>query len=302
MTPKDDYAFVGDPQFDLFRPEANEVHISVTFTWDIEEGKRLVKAWSQFYDNVKFGGPAFGCRDNTFTPGMYINHGVTFTSRGCNRRCKPCLVPEREGKLRLLPIVAGHIVQDNNLLQTGKEHMDKVFDMLRAQKRAITFSGGLQASLVDDWVIWQLKSIPIDQLFLAADKDSDLPALRKAINKLSWLPRKKLRCYVLLAFDGETIEQGEQRLEAVWDIGCLPFAQLYQPPDQYIEYPHDWTSLQRTWSRPAATVTMHKEQQVDSVPLGYQHGKGTIGKRYHNALVFMDASRTRRDSGSDGDN
>jgi len=145
MTPTDAYAFIGDPQFDILRPEAEEVHVSVTFTWDIKEGQRLVEAWGQFYDNIKLGGPVFGCRDSTFTSGMYINHGVTFTSRGCNRRCEFCLVPEREGKLRLLPIVPGHIVQDKKLLQKGRENMRKIFEKIREQKRAITFSGGIQS-------------------------------------------------------------------------------------------------------------------------------------------------------------
>ena len=42
MTPDDDMAFVGQPG--LFRPDTDEVHISVTFTWDIEDGIRLQKA------------------------------------------------------------------------------------------------------------------------------------------------------------------------------------------------------------------------------------------------------------------
>ena len=58
MTPEDSYSFVGDPP--LFRPDAKEVHVSVTFTWDIEEGKRLQRAWANYYPNVKIGGPAMG--------------------------------------------------------------------------------------------------------------------------------------------------------------------------------------------------------------------------------------------------
>jgi len=33
-TPTDEMAFVGDPPPPAFRPEADEVHISCTFTWD----------------------------------------------------------------------------------------------------------------------------------------------------------------------------------------------------------------------------------------------------------------------------
>ena len=57
-TPTDNMAFVGDPP--LFRPDADEVHVSVTFTWDKSEGERLADAWSQYYQNVKLGGVAYG--------------------------------------------------------------------------------------------------------------------------------------------------------------------------------------------------------------------------------------------------
>jgi hypothetical protein len=32
LTPTDEYAFVGEPP--MLRPEADEVHVSCTFTWD----------------------------------------------------------------------------------------------------------------------------------------------------------------------------------------------------------------------------------------------------------------------------
>jgi len=56
-TPADRLAFVGDPPQVPPAPPAAEVHISVTFTWDREEAERLRKAWGQFYEVVKIGGP-----------------------------------------------------------------------------------------------------------------------------------------------------------------------------------------------------------------------------------------------------
>ena len=146
MSPNDPNAYFATP--DLFTPEYDEVHISVTFTWDIDKGYRLANAWRSKSKYVKIGGPAFNHRgfDNRpyrFIPGMYVKNGVTFTSRGCPNNCPWCLVPIHEGKLRELPIVAGHIVQDNNLLACSKMHLRKVFQMLHGQKR-INFSGGLE--------------------------------------------------------------------------------------------------------------------------------------------------------------
>jgi hypothetical protein len=79
--PDDALAFVGDPP--LWRPDADEVHVSCTFTWDKVEAERLQYAWGQYYPKVLLGGPAFDSPCDTFTPGMYVKQGITYTSRGC---------------------------------------------------------------------------------------------------------------------------------------------------------------------------------------------------------------------------
>ena len=260
MTPDDAFAFVGDPP--LWRPEADEVHISCTFSWDIPKALRLVRAWRQYYANVLFAGPAIGGNYvGEFTPGLYVRHGITFTSRGCNNACPWCLVPEWEGKLRLLSVEPGHIIQDNNLLQCQREHMSRVFEMLKSQPKAAEFKGGLDSTLVDDWVAGQLQQLKIHEVFLAADTWGALEPLREAIGRLSFLKRRQLRCYVLLGFDkSESISRARERLEAVWNIGCLPFAQLFQPSEKEVVYPLEWRRLQREWDRPAAMFANHPRQ------------------------------------------
>jgi len=255
LTPTDSLAFVGNPPF--WRPDADEVHVSATFTWDIPEATRLAGAWAHYYPAVRLGGPAFNSPANGFIPGMYVREGVTFTSRGCNKRCPWCLVPQREGRLRLLPIQPGWIINDNNLLQCPREHQAAVYAMLRQQGKAAKFSGGLDATLLDDWVAEELSTVKIFEVYLAADTRGSLRSLRAAVGRLPFLSRNQLRCYVLLAFGDETISEAQERLEAVWEIGCLPFAQLYQPPDHFIRYSQEWRDLARTWSRPAATKATH---------------------------------------------
>jgi len=257
MTPTDSYAFIGDPP--LWRPRADEVHVSVCFTWDIEEGYRLQEAWSRHYPIVKLGGPAFWSKANRgeFVPGHYVRHGVTFTSRGCNRRCPWCLVPKSEGPLKTLEIEPGWIVQDNNLLATDREHQAAVFQMLGAQQRKVRLVGGLDVRAVTSWTVEQLRSLSIGEVFFAADTEEQLGLLRDVVQELSFLTRRQLRCYVLLAFGGETFAEARDRLEAVWEAGCLPFAQLYQPPERWIDYPPEWKALAREWSRPAAMFARH---------------------------------------------
>jgi hypothetical protein len=258
LTPTDELAFVGDPP--LFRPEADEVHVSCTFTWDVSEARRLVAAWHQHYPVVKLGGPALDSKPNGFTPGLYVAAGVTFTSRGCNNNCPWCLVPKREGRLREYEdIKDGWTINDNNFLQCSSSHRQKVYAMLWRQKRAAVFSGGIDARLVDDEIAAEFRSIRIKEIFLAADTEASLRVLDRAVNKLHYLGRHKLRCYVLCGFNGESIEQAETRLEACWQIGVMPFAQLYQPAGGWVEYSKEWKQLARKWSRPAAMVAAHQE-------------------------------------------
>src|SRR3972149_2005795 len=105
-TPTDALAFFGSPPLigpGGQKPAASEVHVSVTFTWDIPTAERLALAWGQHYPRVLLGGPALDSRPDGFIPGRYLRAGVTFTSRGCNLHCPWCLVPRREGPLRLIP-------------------------------------------------------------------------------------------------------------------------------------------------------------------------------------------------------
>jgi len=256
LTPDDPLCFVGAPS--LFCPQADEVHVSVTFTWDIAEGQRLTGAWGNYYEVVRLGGPALGSPCNGFEPGQYIRRGVTFTTRGCNNHCPWCLVPEREGRLtEYRNFAPGNIVQDNNLLQSSRSHLRRVFAMLKAQSQATVFSGGLDARLVDDWVVEELRGLRINQLFLAADTKGALKPLKRALGKLSELGRQKLRVYTMIAFNDETLSAAKERLEAVWELGGMPFAQLYQPPDRWIEYSREWKQLARRWSRPAIMKAAH---------------------------------------------
>ena len=258
LTPGDALAFIGSPP--LWRPGADEVHISVTFTWDIEEGYRLRDAWAQYYPIVKIGGPAIAPPEDGFEPGMYVKNGVTFTSRGCPYHCPWCLVPRREGSLRLLKTQPGWIIQDNNLLATPREHQEQVYAMLHSQRHETNSAGGLEAARIDNWVAGQLQRLHISQLFLACDTEAALGPLRLAVSKLPFLNRRQLRCYVLIGFkEGETIGEAERRLEAVWQVGCLPFAQLFQPPDHYTKYSPDRRALARRWSRPAIMFSRYTD-------------------------------------------
>jgi hypothetical protein len=247
MTPTDDYAFVGDPP--LIRPEATEVHVDCTFTWDIPEARRLEAAWRQYY-MTKIGGAANNDFGGQFTPGLYVRQGVTFTSRGCNNRCPWCLAWQREGRFREIEIHPGNNILDNNILQCSKEHWSEVVDMLRSQ-RGVRFSGGLDSRELTDSQADDLRTLSIKHLFFACDTKEAIKPLERAKRRLEGFTMSELRAYVLIAFNNETIDQAQARLIEVYELGFMPFAQLYQPPDDHIKYSREWRELARVWTRPA---------------------------------------------------
>lgn len=257
QTPTDPMAFVGAPP--LIRPEADEVHVSVTFTWDKPVAESLAEHWRAFYPVVRIGGPAYDDPAGEFT-GRYTRPGVTFTSRGCPNDCWFCFVPKREGKLReLTNIVPGNIVQDNNLTACSSVHLDRVFAMLATQ-HGVEFAGGLEAARVTPRFIDRLRDVSLRQLFLAYDSGDRWPIVRRAFDRLTTagLRRRQLRCFVLSGFDGDSVDAAEARCEQVWDTGGLPFVQLYVGVDGVRRQEVEWRQFARKWSRPAAMFANHK--------------------------------------------
>jgi hypothetical protein len=153
--------------------------------------------------------------------------------------------------VRQLAIKPGWIVQDNNLLACSDDHLRAVFDMLRAQKRAIFFNGGLDKHYLKEWHRELFDSIKIGELWFACDTANDLPALERAARICDGIPIDKRRCYTMIGYAGEQLTDAERRLERVYELGFLPYCQLFQPDETKV-YSDDWRKLRRKWARPAA--------------------------------------------------
>ena len=257
-TPTDSLVFTGPPPLPQFRPtdKNTPVFVSVTFTWHRAYAEQLAQMWRAHYGNVRIGGPAYDDPGGEFTPGRFLKIGCTITSRGCPKKCGWCKVPFSEGNLReLRAIQPGWIVQDNNLLACSRPHLERVFSMLRQQGKRIFFNGGLDKHFLQSWHRELFDSISIGELWFACDiGGTDLGHLERAAKILDGIPKSKWRCYTMVGYDGETIEQAEARIRSVYQLGFLPFSQLYQPPtaDRPTKlYPLEWKHMNRKWSRPA---------------------------------------------------
>lgn len=259
-TPRDDLAFTGPPDLFARMLGITEVHVSVTFTWDAERGKRLADAWENVAP-VKLGGPAFaklgdGYGDAPFEAGRYLGEGYTITSRGCPRDCWFCAVPKRVGRLRELPIVPGWKIQDDNILSCSREHFEAVVAMLQEQPHRAEFTGGLEAVALQDWHVDALASLrPRPSLFFAYDPGDDKDTLAIAAQKIFaagfTVASHRVGCYVLIGFPKDTLREAETRLTDMLMLGFTPMAMLWRYPKTGLPVSEQWLAFQRRWARPA---------------------------------------------------
>jgi hypothetical protein len=268
-TPTDDYTFVGDQPLRCFIPEdIDEIHVSVTFTWDLREAERLVKAWSKIAP-VKIGGPALDDPGGEFVPGRYLKPGYVMTSRGCDNHCWFCSVPKREGTIRELEIKDGNAVLDSNLLACSDAHIEKVFDMLSRQKREKLLTGGLEAKRLKPWHVERLKAIHASRIYFAYDTPDDkepLIAARKLFDEAEFGTRSNLYCYCLVGYRGDTFDKAEERLNFVRGLNISPMAMLYR--DEAGKLPSlEWRRFQRSWARPAAIWGKRDDRHSEVKPL-----------------------------------
>jgi hypothetical protein len=252
-SPRDELAFFDVPG--LFPPEVDEVHVSVTFTWDIPKAERLARAWEKVAP-VKIGGPAFGGKSGEFHPGMYLRKGYVITSRGCPNHCWFCSAWKREGITREYPIVNGHNVLDDNLLACSYGHINAVFDMLSRQKERVQFTGGLEAARLESWMVKRIRDLHPWQLFFAYDTADDWDPLVRASKlcwEAGWTPQAHtVRAYVLIGYPGDSIENAHGRLKDTARLGIIPCAMLWRD-EAKDAHSDDWKQFARFYKRPAIT-------------------------------------------------
>lgn len=254
-TPDDELVRFGPPgMFD----EADEVHISVTFTYDKPYAEELAEQWRHVAP-TKIGGVAYGDDSLEFIPGRYIRPGYTITSRGCPRRCWFCGVWKKWPEVNVMPIHDGWNVLDDNLLAAPRPHVEAVFAMLRRQKGRVEFTGGLEALSLQDYQVELLASLkPRPNMFFAYDPGDEFGTLEHAARRLldAGFTRAshRMRSYCLIGYPKDTFEAAEKRLRDLTSIGFTPYAMLWQPehPSQEKHRPGPaWQTFTRRWRRPA---------------------------------------------------
>lgn len=252
MSPTDPLAFFGPPTLEAIAAEPDAVHISVTFTWDLEKADELFYQWEMLGVPVEVGGPAFGDRmSERFTPGLYLREGMTITSRGCPKDCWFCDVGKcANGRVIELPVRDGWNILDDNILATSDVHFRAVIDMLKRQKQRPVFSGGLEPEYMTAGKARMLVECKPKTMYTAYDTLDDYEHLRN-MARLLWeagLSRRSntVKCYMLCGYPEDSMEAAEKRARQIMELGFLPFAMLYRGEDG--ETDREWRKFQREWA------------------------------------------------------
>lgn len=157
-----------------------------------------------------------------------INLG--YTSRGCNRRCSFCVVPDKEGdaapEADLYDLWDGTskkiTLLDNNILQLP-QHFRLVCEQAQKEGILLDWNQGLDIRLVDDEVASLLQDTRMEDIRFALDTPALIPLFREKLKLLrQFKVRKDPLIYVLVGFD-TSWEQDMERIEFLVAEGCRPY-------------------------------------------------------------------------------
>jgi len=264
------------------------LYLSVVFSWDMEVAEAIAKQNRRL--SVVAGGPAIDLAkrrgevvDWAHTPescpfdtlAMH-NPCATYTSRGCDCRCRYCAVPRIEGKFRQLKKwKPAPIVCDNNILQSSRRHFTRVISSLR-HFPCCDFNQGLSAPLFTEWHAKQMRQLKRVRVRFACDTMQALPYVERAVGIARKAGLTDIAVYTLIGFD-DTPELALQRCNRLWDdikVDVCPMP--YQPldakaRDEYVSPSWTLEDLQKMsrffWRRRFWRQKTYAEYKAEQQPL-----------------------------------
>jgi hypothetical protein len=214
---------------DLMASVSEKIYVSCVFT----KNRHLAEK----YEGVaEIGGSGYSL-ETTLPPGIdsvlpHINLG--FTTRGCIRQCPFCIVPKKEGSIRiegdLLDLWDGKardvVILDNNILALP-EHFRLICEQAKENKIRLDFNQGLDHRLLSQDIVDLLKSISHIEYRFAFDNSAYEKSVLSAIQLLKKNKINRCSWYVLAGFDS-SFEDAIDRLNLLRDNNQNAYLQRYE--------------------------------------------------------------------------
>lgn len=159
-----------------------------------------------------------------------VKHAIGFLTRGCINNCSFCVVPKKEGKMkicdswqRIKRADSNEIVfMDNNVL--ASEYGIRQMQSMIGQDLKVDFNQGLDCMLVNERIADILASLKwISSIRFSLDKEYQMTYLEKSIKLLEGKGVKPYRIFVYVL--GTTMESTYKRVEFLRNLGADPFVQ-----------------------------------------------------------------------------
>lgn len=187
--------------FPLAAPVVDKIYVSCIFSWN----KKQAEEW-EHYKHAVIGGSGYNVKiklpHEIEKMNPHLNYG--FTSRGCTKKCKYCIVPIKEGKIR----ATGDIYDlwdrkskkitllDNNIMALPG-HFQKICKQLLNENLKVDFQQGLDMDYLNSYHISLLQKLRHNEYKFAWDNnDFSTKRIRKISNIFYWFG--KCQFYVLV--------------------------------------------------------------------------------------------------------
>lgn len=242
--------------------DPDEVWASCIFDWN----RHKMDGISFFYPNAKvdLGGGGFDLRKklpigvDRMMPdySLYqMDYDLGFTTRGCDRGCRFCVVPRKEGRFRIHqhpeefhdPSHKVAMLLDNNIL-LDKDWFFEVTDWYLERGMSVDFNQGLDIRLLDKEIAQRLKVLkrprPLRFAFDSLDYQEEV------LKGIDMLTEAGINCknatewYVYVDSD-EDFDSALTRCKILHERRCMPYPMF----NRSMERTQRLTNLKR-WCRP----------------------------------------------------
>lgn len=227
---------------DLFIGQVDKVYAAVIFSENRKQAEHYAKLGAEVggtgWDLIKKLPPhIYNMKPDYALYG--IDYGMGFTSRGCIRKCKFCVVPEKEGLIHhvnmpidlLNPLSDRLSLLDNNAMASSRweEVAQQIIDM----RIKVNFTQGNDIRLMTKRNAELLGSMRHEKrLHFAYDNLDSTYEVMKGIELLgnAGIKPYRLTFFVLTNFNSN-FNDDMQRVENLINIGANPYVMIYNKAD-----------------------------------------------------------------------